>query len=131
MLDEKRTGPDPSTELARERTRAAADRTLMAWIRTSLSLISFGFGIGKAFELRSAALPAKQWDPLRGSLVVAISFIALGMLGLLGAIIQYGLMLKTLEQGTFTYKAPRALTLVVAILLLVIGLFSLVAIAVG
>ncbi|WRH67064.1 MAG: DUF202 domain-containing protein [Planktothrix sp. GU0601_MAG3] len=33
------------TELAKYRSRAAADRTLMAWIRTSLSLIGFGFGI--------------------------------------------------------------------------------------
>ncbi|WP_448562013.1 DUF202 domain-containing protein [Trichothermofontia sp.] len=31
-------------ELAKERTRAA-DRTLMAWIRTALSLIGFSFGI--------------------------------------------------------------------------------------
>lgn len=96
MIDKKRTGTDTSTELARERTREAADRTLMAWIRTSLSLIAFGFGIGKAFELLSVALPAKHWDPLRGSLVVAISFIALGVLGLLGAIIQYRLMLNVL-----------------------------------
>lgn len=87
-MEEKRTGTDTSTELARERTRAAADRTLMAWIRMSLSLIAFGFGIGKAFELLSAALPAKHWDPLHDSLVVAISFIALGLLSLLGAIIQ-------------------------------------------
>ncbi|MFM7183506.1 MAG: YidH family protein, partial [Planctomycetota bacterium] len=32
-------------ELARERNREAADRTLLAWIRTSLAMISFGFGI--------------------------------------------------------------------------------------
>ncbi len=130
MIDKKRTDTDTSTELARERTREAADRTLMAWIRTSLSLITFGFGIGKFFELISAALPAKRWDPLSGSLVVAISFIAIGVLGLLGAIIDYGLTLKRLEQGTFTYQAPRTLTMVVAILLLIIGVFSLVAIAV-
>jgi putative membrane protein len=32
-------------ELARERNREAADRTLLAWIRTSLAMISLGFGI--------------------------------------------------------------------------------------
>ncbi len=32
-----------ANELARDRNRAAADRTLMAWIRTALSLIAFGF----------------------------------------------------------------------------------------
>jgi putative membrane protein len=34
-----------TNELARERNREAADRTLLAWIRTSLAMISFGFGI--------------------------------------------------------------------------------------
>jgi hypothetical protein len=34
--------PD-STTLAVERTRLADERTLMAWVRTSTSLISFGF----------------------------------------------------------------------------------------
>jgi uncharacterized membrane protein YidH (DUF202 family) len=43
------TQTDISSELARERTRQAADRTLMAWIRTSLSLIGFGFGIAGSF----------------------------------------------------------------------------------
>lgn len=129
-MEEKRIGPGTSDELARERTRAAADRTLMAWIRTSLSLISFGFGIGKTFELFDAAFPAKHLDPLRASLVIALSLVILGMLGLLGAIIQHGQELKRLEQGTFTYRAPLALTVVVAILLLVIGLFSLVGIIV-
>ena len=129
MREEKRSGTDPSTELAKERTRAAADRTLMAWIRTSLSLISFGFGLGTAFELLSAKLPARQLDPVHTTLLVALGLIILGMLALLGAILQYVQMLKRLEQGAFTYQAPRALTLGVAILLLVIGLFSLVAIA--
>ncbi|MFN9624229.1 MAG: YidH family protein, partial [Cyanobacteriota bacterium] len=42
------TPPDPrnlTNELAKERNRDAAERTLMAGIRTSLSLISFGFGV--------------------------------------------------------------------------------------
>ena len=36
-----------TNELARERNREAADRTLLAWIRTRLAVISFGFGIGR------------------------------------------------------------------------------------
>jgi len=35
------------TELALERTAMGAERTLQAWIRTALSMISFGFTIGK------------------------------------------------------------------------------------
>ena len=46
-MGENQPSTNTSTELARERSREAADRTIMAWIRTSLSLISFGFGIGK------------------------------------------------------------------------------------
>jgi uncharacterized membrane protein YidH (DUF202 family) len=38
---------DLNTELAFQRTRQAADRTLMAWMRSSISMISFGFSIGK------------------------------------------------------------------------------------
>ena len=34
-------------QLARERSREAAERTLMAWIRTALALIGFGFTIAK------------------------------------------------------------------------------------
>ena len=41
-------------ELARERNRAAADRTLLAWIRTALSLIGFGFGIDRIVNVVNA-----------------------------------------------------------------------------
>ncbi len=36
---------DERNEMAKERNREAADRTLMAWIRGSLSFIGFGFSI--------------------------------------------------------------------------------------
>jgi uncharacterized membrane protein YidH (DUF202 family) len=39
------------TRLALERTRVAYDRTMMAWIRTATSLITFGFGVYKFFQL--------------------------------------------------------------------------------
>ncbi|HEX3085829.1 MAG TPA: DUF202 domain-containing protein [Pyrinomonadaceae bacterium] len=43
--------PDVATILAVERTRVAYDRTMMAWIRTATSMLTFGFGIYKFFQL--------------------------------------------------------------------------------
>ena len=46
MSDAPQTDAEPlANELARERNREAADRTLLAWIRTSLAMISLGFAI--------------------------------------------------------------------------------------
>ena len=42
---------NPQVRLALERTRVAYDRTMMAWIRTVTSLITFGFGVYKFFQL--------------------------------------------------------------------------------
>ncbi len=46
-----RPNPDVATVLAVERTRVAYDRTMMAWIRTATSLLTFGFGIYKFFQI--------------------------------------------------------------------------------
>lgn len=46
--DEIPTKPPP--DLGIMRTSMAADRTLMAWIRTALSLLSFGFTIYKVLQ---------------------------------------------------------------------------------
>ena len=44
------TQRDPRVQLAFERTFLAYERTRIAWVRTALSLISFGFVIGKFFQ---------------------------------------------------------------------------------
>ena len=48
----KRPAPRPSlpSDLGAIRTILAADRTLMAWIRTALSMLSFGFTIYKFLQ---------------------------------------------------------------------------------
>ena len=50
-----KSDPDPSApastnDLGLMRTVMAADRTLMAWVRTSLSLLSFGYTIYKVLQ---------------------------------------------------------------------------------
>ena len=75
------------TELAKYRSLAAANRTLMAWIRTSLSLIGFGFGIPTIVRSIDHTRLSPNIDPVRFSVIVGLSFIALGLLGMsLGAL---------------------------------------------
>jgi hypothetical protein len=53
---------DSSTELARERSREAADRTLMAWIPTALAL-EFGEFYGYLHDARQH----ERLDPIRST----------------------------------------------------------------
>jgi putative membrane protein len=115
-------------ELARERNREAAERTLMAWIRTALSLIGFGFGIGKLATYLDAAGLHPAHDPAHTSLIFGTSFILVGILGLMAAIVQHARVLKRLSQPDFAYNAMRPIAMTAAVLLMLIGVFGLFAI---
>ena len=117
-----------TNELARERNRAAADRTLMAWIRTALAMIGFGFGVSKLYEALQKANPDRVTDTLNSAYIVGEALIALGVLGLLAAVIQHTQILKKIEAEKYIYRAPRALPMIVSILLLLIGVFAFVSI---
>ena len=117
-----------TNELARERNRAAADRTLMAWIRTALAMIGFGFGVGKLYDALEKANPGEVTDPFHSAYIVGEALIALGVLGLLAAVMQHWQILKKIENEQFLYRPPRALPMIVATLLLLIGVFAFVSI---
>src|SRR6476660_4601151 len=99
-----------ATELAKERNRAAADRTLNSWIRTSLALIGFGFGISKIHASLEAMGIQRASDPIRSTLIVGGSFILLGLLALLAAVVQHLRILKRLERPDFAYVAMRPIS---------------------
>ena len=88
-MDAPSSSGNIATELAKERNRAAADRTLNSWIRTSLALIGFGFGISKIHASLEAMGVHGPSDPVRSTLLVGGSFILLGLLALLAAVIQH------------------------------------------
>jgi putative membrane protein len=120
---------DLSTELARERTREAADRTLMAWIRTALSLIGFGFGIAQFREiLLQSGLVRNPSEHLNTTLYFGLSIIAVGILGLLAATIQHWRILREIKRDDFHYTGFRPLVFIMAILLMGIGALAFLAI---
>ncbi len=127
-VQENQRRTDTSTELARERSREASDRTLLAWIRTGLSLIGFGFGVGKFYDYLQTAGVERSLDPYRSTLIFGMSFIVLGIVGLFAAVIQHRRILKRIELRDFRYAAPLPLGMIMAIMLLVIGCFAFIAV---
>ncbi|MEM9005728.1 MAG: DUF202 domain-containing protein [Cyanobacteria bacterium P01_F01_bin.86] len=112
--------PSPSTELAKERNRAAEERTLMAWIRTCLSLISFGVGIDRIVAVLEANL-GDAVNPLRLSRILGLSFVALGTFAMLFAAFDHRHQLQRIQRNDLIYVSRRSPSFAVAIVLAVLG----------
>ncbi len=112
-----------NNELAKERNRAAAERTLMAWIRTSLSLISFGFGIDRVVTALQTQL-GDAINPFRLSRILGLSFIALGAFGLLAASIDHRKELKLIRRDDYLYTSRSSHSLTVAIVLIILAIVA-------
>jgi putative membrane protein len=123
-MRENPTERNTSTELARERSREAAERTLMAWIRTALALIGFGFTVAKFYGYLEKAHLRQTLDPIHSHLLIGGSFIALGIFSLIAAIVQHRQVLLRIEREQYIYTESRSLPMVTSIILVVIGLFA-------
>jgi putative membrane protein len=115
--------PDISTILAIERTRVAYDRTMMAWIRTATSLITFGFTIYKYFQIQRVAAPSES---LIGPRELSLILISLGLCAL-GFAVWQG------RQGVLRLRAlyaetPGSLANLLAGLIAILGFLALVAV---
>jgi putative membrane protein len=113
------------TDLAMERTYLAADRTLMGWIRTALSMISFGFTIGKLGQVMHEVNVKGIIGRTRTMSIENIAYflVILGSLALLGAIIQHWQRIHELYEMGLPHKL--SLTFFVAIVLTAVGGFAL------
>ncbi len=111
-------------DLGYERTRMAADRTLMAWIRTSVSMISFGFTIFKFFQyLRDSQLVSWQMNaqaPRNFGLVLVL----LGTTLMALAIGEYILYERKLSR-VMKQKYPVSTALIAALLISILGLLAI------
>jgi uncharacterized membrane protein YidH (DUF202 family) len=116
----------PSNHLTRERNREAADRTLLAWIRTALTLIAFGFGVSKFAHFMESAFPDVTLDPKKSAIILGVAFIMLGIFGLFAATVQHWQIVRRFKLGDSEYHPPWPVARMVAISLLVIGLLTII-----
>ena len=114
---------DPATELAVARTRAAFERTMMSWIRTATSLITFGFSIYKFFQIEA---PARTPNRLIGPRGFGLMLISIGLITLVLATLEYRGNIRAL--GAQYAGRQRSLAVVAAALVSLVGILGLFAI---
>lgn len=119
--------PNYQTELAKERNRIAADRTVLSWIRLSLTLIGIGFGIDQAVDLIYANL-GNAIHPTHLSHILGILLVGLGVYTIILAAIDYQGELCRLEQPDYVYTPRYRLGDTVAIAVIAIALLCFVSI---
>lgn len=113
-----------STELAKTRNRAAAERTTLAWIRTALALISFGFGLDKIISaIRDAGGDGNTSQDF-GVQLMSMGFIGVGIFTLLIAMRQHKRELIRLRSDPYLYRDEPSLSIATATAVLVIGVLA-------
>ncbi|MGF1494242.1 MAG: YidH family protein [Microcoleaceae cyanobacterium] len=117
---------NPQAELAKERNRAAEERTIMAWIRTCLSMIGFGFGIDQVVSaILSFQTAAETVNPIRLSRILGLCFIGLGVLAMVAAVLEHRQELRYIQRSSeYLYRPRRSLGLTVATALIGIGIVA-------
>ena len=118
-------------QLARQRNRDAAERTLMAWIRTCLSLISFGFGLDKIVSAIRSQAAEGQARSHWGVLLISLAFVGTGVVAMLAATAQHKRNLKRLLRDDFTYREEASIARATALMLSLIGIAAIVLLLLG
>ena len=121
----ERSADGSSLRLSYERTNLSHERTLMAWVRTATSLITFGFAIYKFFQLEAGEelLPRRQ---IIGPRRFAMLMIGIGLFALLTAAVQnWQYRRRLLEHYP---DAPRSLATLVAGLIALLGILAMAAV---
>ena len=114
---------DTSTELAFQRTRNSYEQTMMSWIRTATSLITFGFSIYKFFQIEAPNHP--QQNCLIGPREFALMLVSIGLISLLLATLEYRESIRAL--GAQYAGRRRSLAVLVAALISILGVLALLA----
>ena len=121
----KRTGI--TNELAKERNRAAAERTLTAWIQNSLSLIGFGVAFDQFFAALQQAFPQESKRLiLQLSHILGLSLIALGVGLLIVGILQYRTVVRLIEKDNYMMISSDTLNIAMSSAIILSGLAALI-----
>jgi putative membrane protein len=127
--------PDASNHFAWIRTRLALERTMMAWLRTAISLIGFGFTIFQVMEHLKEMKGVKAPEVPEAPRYLCLAMIGAGVIACAIAIVEYRNAIHYLFGKEFRGVAgmhpghPQASVVQpLAVLLLFVGIFAFLAV---
>jgi putative membrane protein len=121
MIEEENKNSSPAninTELAKQRSHEASERTMMAWVRTALSLIGFGVGVYEVAEETGGT------NTFKNSKLIGLALIILGSVSMILAIRENKINHKRLLEPVFKYEEKTPLGVYIGYALLVIGILA-------
>jgi putative membrane protein len=116
------TSPISSPGTGKASDHLANERTFLAWIRTSISIIVFGFVVAKfGITLREfLRVQGSAAHENGASLIIGVGFIAMGILLALAAWFRYQSTMRRIETGDF--KPARAIVTALAVVAALFGI---------
>ena len=127
VIDPKAETAKKGSNLSAISTRLASERTLMAAVRTSLSLIGFGFTIYKFFDSLRGTIgesgPIRAHSPRR----LGLTLVSIGIFVLVAFASQHWLLVRQLRRET-GQEFPTSVSLIAAMLLALTGIIVFVTI---
>jgi putative membrane protein len=108
------------------RTAFSSEQTLMSWMRTSVSLFTFGFSITKFFHYLGDQQGGAQLSA--GPRRLGLALICVGILALVLAMVEHVHRLLTMQEQGLQRTAQYLLPFVSSAVFLVIGILALLSV---
>lgn len=114
------------------RNYLAAERTLLAWIRTGLAMMGFGFVVARfGLFMRELMLAreVEQRHSFSASMIVGTTLVVFGVIVTFSAAVKHRQIVDRLSRGELLSARPISLGSVVAVLLGLLGLAMAIVLA--